>query len=194
MLFKRKKPLPIVDRIFSFFWPQSGWKRFGKYVLLRLSRLEGSPHAIAIGFACGVAISFTPLVGGHLILAALSAYLLGGNVLASSIGTLIGNPWTFPVIWVSILKTGEWFLGESGNVSHDGFVALFGEAMKSLIELDFAKFGLEVWPILKPMILGCVPYYIISFGISYYIIKMLVGKVEKVRAKRRLKKMRLMAK
>ncbi len=194
MLFKRKKPLPFIDKIYSFFWPKSGWKRYGKYILLRLSRLEGSSHAIAIGFACGVAISFTPFVGGHLLLAALTAFLFGGNVLASTIGTLIGNPWTFPVIWVSILKTGEWFLGVQGHFSPDKFVNLFGEAMKYLIEFDFALFAKEVWPVIKPMVVGCIPYYLISFAISYYVINALVSKVEKVRAKRRAKKLKQRAK
>ena len=76
--------------------------KFGKKVLIRLKRLQGTPYSIATGFACGVAISFTPFIGFHMILAALTAWLIRGNIIASAIGTIVGNPWTFPFIWLAV--------------------------------------------------------------------------------------------
>ncbi len=188
-MFKRRISKPIKDRNAGFFWPQRGWERYGKYLLLRLSRLKGSPHSIAIGFACGAAISFTPLVGLHMSVAAISAFLFGGNVLASAIGTLVGNPWTFPIIWVSILKTGQWFLDIPSNVNTEGFGTLFANAMKALFSFDFKTFALDVWPVFKPMLVGCVPYYVISFAVSYWVIRSLIEKVIKAKEKRKLKKL-----
>ena len=51
---------------------------------------------IAIGFAAGVFVSFTPLFGLHIVLGAALAWLVRGNIVASLIGTLAGNPVTTP--------------------------------------------------------------------------------------------------
>ena len=37
--------------------------------------------------------------------------LLRGSLLASAIGTVVGNPWTFPFIWTWIYALGQWLLG-----------------------------------------------------------------------------------
>ncbi len=73
--------------------------------------MPGSPRTIAAGFACGAAISFTPFIGLHFVLAALLAWIIGGNVIASAFGTVVGNPWTFPIIWIGIYRLGSLLLG-----------------------------------------------------------------------------------
>jgi uncharacterized protein (DUF2062 family) len=88
-----------------------GWRRAGTYFLHRIRRLPGSPHTIAAGFACGAAVSFTPFIGLHFVLAALLAWIIGANVIASAFGTAVGNPWTFPIIWVGIYRLGIMILG-----------------------------------------------------------------------------------
>jgi hypothetical protein len=35
----------------------------------------------------------------HFVLSALLAYIARANIIASAIGTVVGNPWTFPFIW-----------------------------------------------------------------------------------------------
>jgi hypothetical protein len=61
--------------------------------------------------ACGAAISFTPFVGLHVVLGALLALIVRGNLLAVVAGTLVGNPWTFPFIWVASYEVGQYLLG-----------------------------------------------------------------------------------
>jgi len=95
----------------EFFWPSAGWRRAFLYLRYRVARLPGSPYSIAAGLACGAAISFTPFIGLHLLLAVLLAWMLGVNVLASAIGTAVGNPWTFPLIWMWTYRLGAWVLG-----------------------------------------------------------------------------------
>jgi uncharacterized protein (DUF2062 family) len=47
------------------------------------------------------------------------AFLLRANVVASAIGTLIGNPLTFPFIWLSSYKLGTALLNDgSASVIH----------------------------------------------------------------------------
>ncbi len=92
-----------------------GWKRYlrpqmgrlSRYAWKRLLRLQASPHAIAAGVAVGIAISFTPLVGFHLLLAAAITWLLRGNIIAAWIATLVGNPWTFPFMWSASYMCGR---------------------------------------------------------------------------------------
>ncbi len=110
-MFGRRHPLPIYRRVREIVWPSGGWHRASLYVAHRLRRLPGTPYRIAAGFACGAAISFTPFIGFHFVGAALLSILLRGSLLASAIGTVVGNPWTFPFIWAWIYALGQWLLG-----------------------------------------------------------------------------------
>lgn len=158
--------------------------RLFKKMLVQLKRLQGTPYSIAAGFACGVAISFTPFIGFHLILAAVTAWIIRANIVSSAIGTLIGNPWTFPFIWIAVLSTGRFFLGDIAPSDHVNFLNIFASASKALITLNFSHFGRDVWPIFFPMLVGCIPYYIVSWIVSYKIIKITLDKIALRRAKR----------
>ena len=69
-MFQRRNKLSLVQMARNFLWPRIGWHRSTKYVMHRVSRLRGTPYALAAGFACGAAISFTPFVGLHFLLSA----------------------------------------------------------------------------------------------------------------------------
>lgn len=113
MLFRRRQPRSLLQRLPGLLWPRQGWRRSARYVAHRLSRLPATPYRIAAGFAAGAAISFTPLIGLHFVSAALLALLLRGNLLASALGTAVGNPWTFPFIWAWTFAFGRWILGHA---------------------------------------------------------------------------------
>lgn len=165
-------------------------KKYERYInklLIKLKNLKGTPYAIAAGFACGVAISFTPLIGFHMILAAITAFLFRGSIIASALGTFFGNPWTFPVIWVMVLYTGEFLLGMESNTGNVNFLQVFKSSSEALYHLEFKNFGKDVWPILKPMLVGCVPYYIISWIASFVFIKKVVENLQ-LRKKKRMEK------
>ncbi|MBE6448385.1 MAG: DUF2062 domain-containing protein [Alphaproteobacteria bacterium] len=171
-MFKRRNKKTILSKIKNSLWPDGGWKRYGQYLLLRLSRLKGTPSSLAAGLACGVAISFTPFVGFHFVLAALTAFLFRGNILASALGTAAGNPWTFPFIWMSVFYTGRKFLGVSADMSqHVDFLKFFEKSMRALMTFDFSLFFADIWPILWPMMIGCIPFYLVSWFLTYYLVK-----------------------
>ena len=77
--------------------------------------MPASPHAIASGFACGSMVSFTPLLGFHFLLAIVFAYLIRGNFVAALLGTIVGNPITFPFIWGLIYKVGAFVTSSKHN-------------------------------------------------------------------------------
>ena len=174
----RRSQVSWTTKLKSRLWPQEGWKAYGRDLLLRLRRMPGTPRSIAAGVACGIAISFTPFVGFHLLLAALTAWIIRGNILASALGTAAGNPWTFPFIWLSVLYTGRWMLG--GDYAHSvqvDFIHFFEKATRALLHFDFDLFFQDIWPILWPMMVGCIPYYIAAWLASYYLVKKALEKI-----------------
>lgn len=106
-MFQRKTPLSPQQKLQQILWPSMGWARTWRYAQLRLIRIQASAKSIATGFAFGASISFTPLPGTHIIGAAALSLITRGNVLASLGGTLLGNPWTFPLMWWAAYKVGE---------------------------------------------------------------------------------------
>lgn len=153
----------MLDRAREFLWPRAGWLRSTRYLLLRIRRLPGTPYGIAGGFACGAAASFTPFVGLHFVLAALVARGLRCSILASAIGTAVGNPWTFPFIWVWIYNLGSWMGAGKALESAESmdFSAQFAAMMAALLRADLDYLWENAWPIFWPMLAGGIPTAIV---------------------------------
>lgn len=167
-MFKRRVPLPTFHRIKELMWPRSGWRRASAYFAHRVRRLPGTPYRIAAGFACGTAASFTPFIGFHFLLAALLALLLRGSLLASAIGTVVGNPWTFPFIWAWIFTLGRWILG--------------GESISGLpVDLGFRYIFDHPWGVLWPMIVGGVPTGIVIWIAVFLPVRGMVAEYQHAR-------------
>lgn len=148
MVFKRRKPLSLGRRVADWFYPRSGWRRALEYFGHRLKRLPDTPHKIALGFACGVFVSFSPLFGFHFVYAGLCALIVRGNVLAAFLGTLFGNPLTFPVIATLSLGIGRRFFGidrddPSFASLKDSFFGAFSGLWQSVKSLF--GFGSPAW-------------------------------------------------
>jgi len=186
MLFKRRDPPTIRERVRIAVWPRRSWSRSSKYVMSRVGRLKGTPHAIAFGFACGVMVSFTPFIGLHFILAGVLAYLFRVSIIASAFGTFIGNPLSFPFIWVGAYRFGNLLLGGAGNFSggqlRDGFERLW-EGFWSVSGSAFLDAISALWPLIKPMMVGGVPLGIVAGTFFYYIVRRMVEVYQASRAR-----------
>ncbi|MEG9862031.1 MAG: DUF2062 domain-containing protein [Parvularculales bacterium] len=158
MLFRRRKKLELKTQLLTLLWPQGGWKRVALYSWHRIRRLRVSPHAISLGVACGVFVSFTPFLGFHFVLAGACAWLLGGNIIASLIGTIAGNPITFPLIWVASYKVGTLLLGQA---MLPGFIDPAGP------EINWDAISGSVTPVLKAMLAGGTLLGLVVGVISY---------------------------
>ena len=156
-----------------------GWGRIFRYWTFKLKRLQGSPYAIACGFACGAAVSFTPFVGFHFIFAAMLAWVMRGNIIASAIGTAVGNPWTFPFIWAGIMWLGTWILGyERGQELPE--------------ELTIGSIFEQPETVLLPMLVGGLPTGVVVWIIIFLPIRRVVGNYQHHRQARRLKRLRVL--
>jgi len=176
-MFKRRHPLPFHKRAGAIVWPSGGWLRSGTYVAHRLRRLPGTPYRIAAGFASGAAISFTPFIGLHFVLAALLALAVRGNVIAAAIGTVVGNPWTFPLIWLWTYSLGRWVLG--GGDGPNGLP----EAMSFQHIVD------QPLEVLLPMVVGGVPTAIVAWFVFFWPLQRTVAEYQKARRRRLRKRM-----
>lgn len=72
----------------------------------QLLHLNDTPHRIAIAFALGVYIAFSPLIGLHTAMVFLFAWLFRLNTIALLLGSLLNNPWTFGPLFGSCLWLG----------------------------------------------------------------------------------------
>ncbi len=186
-MFRRRRKISVPDRLREFLWPRSGWERAAKYIFHRVARLPGTPYAIAGGFACGAAISFTPFVGLHIVLAALLAWSIRANIISSAIGTVVGNPWTFPFIWVWVYELGHWMGAGTGGDGAENldFTALFGRMLEASLRLDGAYLFEIAWPVFWPMLLGSVPTAIVVWFAFYVPLKPVVVTYQRRRRARR---------
>ena len=128
-IFRRTQGVLHPRRLREWVAPRKGWSRGVRYLHARLQRLSGSPHSIALGFACGVLTSFSPFFGLHIVLAMLLAWMLRVSVVASALGTAVGNPLTFTIIVPSAVQAGRWLLGQQSQPGHS--LAEVNEAMAS---------------------------------------------------------------
>lgn len=174
MLFKRRNQPGIFERLRVFLWPRRSWARSLRYVLRRIWRLNGTPRSIAVGCAAGVFISFTPFLGIHFILAGLLAWSLGGNIIASALGTFAGNPITFPFIWISTFNLGAWFLGDGEALSQTDLQEKLSRMFDDLFSSSYDGFGAAwttLWPMIKPMAVGAAPLGLIASLTAYFLVR-----------------------
>ncbi len=186
-MFKRRDPLPWLVKLQTMVWPKSGWRRSWQYTMYRVGRLPGTGYAIAGGFAWGAAMSFTPLIGLHFLLSMAGAWLTRCSVVASIIGTVVGNPWTFPFIWIWLYKAGTAMGFGATGVDADAmdFAGLFGRVTESLIAGDWAYLADTALPILTPMLVAAVPSAAIVWVIFFLLLRPIVERYKNAVASRR---------
>ena len=155
-----------LKKIKSFFWPTGGIKKACQDFFLKLVRLQDSPSAIALGFAFGVGISFTPFLGGHILLTLACSWIFKFNKVSSLLGTLIGTPWTLPFMIFMSYKTG---LKLNGLL-----IQLFPSLPLSsdIISQPFNLKNLYDHPgdFFFPTLIGSLPIGVLSGGVAFILI------------------------
>lgn len=177
----------LVKRVKDFIWPRKGFIRAWKYLAVRLSRMNTTPHGIAAGFASGAAVSFTPLLGLHILLASALAFVTRGSMIAAVLGTVIGNPVTFPLFfgttyWVGAkmkdlaasespensLKIVEG-LDEQAEVAADAAADAVLDAAEDIIEGGWSFVALDaIWPVLSTMLIGAILVVPVAYAVFYF--------------------------
>lgn len=204
MIFKRRDTPPFLDRARDFVYPRKGWRRALSYLGHRVRRIPDTPHRIALGFAAGAFVSFTPLFGLHVLAAVALAWAIRGNVLAALIGTLIGNPLTFPLIAPMALTLGRLLLGhrahggDFGSISHAFTQAGEGlwQGARSLLGYaspDWGKLGAFFEDLMLPYFVGGLGPGLAVAALCYGIVRPLVAAYQAARRTRLTERARLRA-
>ena len=159
MLFRRRKPDGLLERVRTYLWPRRSFSRSLQYLSKRILRLKATPHAVAAGVAAGVFASFFP-VGFHFVIAFVLCWVIAGNLVAAALGAVFfGNPLTFPILWGASWETGKLILHD--RLPAHGPPAHLGEMLH---KLSFA----QLWkPVLEPMLIGAIPLGLV-FGLLFY--------------------------
>ena len=127
---------------------------------MKIYRIRDFPDAVAIGLAWGVAISFTPLLGFHLIICYLGTISMRGNLVAATVGSVIGNPWTFPFFFYVAYKLGV-------NV-------IYSPLDQYDFRINFLKENFS--SLFFPTLIGSLPIAIIAWFITYRVSKFYLEK------------------
>ncbi|WP_202351399.1 DUF2062 domain-containing protein [Mesorhizobium sp. 113-1-2] len=159
MLFRRRNPDGLFERLRIYMWPRRSFSRSFQYVSKRILRLNATPNAVAAGVAAGIFASFFPL-GSHFAIAAIVCWLISGNMVAAGLGTFVfGNPLTLPFVVGATWETGKIML--HGHMQSHERPAHLSEMLQTL---SISR----LWaPVLKPMLCGAVPLGLI-FGLLFY--------------------------
>ena len=178
MPFGRKKKKKLIISIYNFIKIFFAFSRTKKYISLSIKRIKGTPQALSLGLATGIAISFTPFIGLHALLAIFISWVIGGSMAAALIGTLFGNPWTFPFIWYFTFEIGQFinygFLSYEEEFSFKVIkkeVSTLLAIIKNIIifanifELEENVARLKLIPF---MVVGSIPLVFISWIFSYF--------------------------
>ena len=180
MLFKRRERTSHIERARLFFWPRISWRRSTLYYVKRILRLSATPYAIATGCAIGAFVSFTPFVSLHIASSIALAWLIRGNFIAAAIGTSVGNPLTFPLIWASTYKLGHVILHGEQAVQLPPFDLLFLDwSIESLWRIIQT-----LWPTIKTMSVGSLPLGLLTGLVIYAIVYKSVAAYQTNRRKR----------
>jgi uncharacterized protein len=177
MLFSRREPLPPMDRLWSALWPRRGLSRAVRYSWLRLSRLQGSPHAIALGVSAGIFATFVPILGFQMALAAGLAYALRGNLAGALAGTFVGTPVTYPLMWFGSYRLGGWMMGHDPSRLKLGLDRLW-----SIIVYGFRGEPNQatdlLLPIVLPLLIGSLVLGLVAGLAAYYTLVHVLGRLQ----------------
>lgn len=197
-IFRRGVPRGALKKIREFLWPSMGWARTVDYYYHRIFRTGDSTYKIAAGLAVGAAVSFTPFLGTHIVQAVFFAWLLRASLIAGAVGTLLGNPWTFPFIFYVIYHVGTWICGIFGL---GDFIVLPGEAAFSHFvdePLAFARYLFDhPLKLLLPLGIGGYLCALLVWPLAYFMLYYPVRgarrayRLQRLRLQRLRKKMRL---
>ena len=134
--------------------------RIFRIIKLKVYRIRDFPESVAIGLSWGVAVSFTPLLGFHLIICYLGTWLMRGNLIAATVGTIIGNPWTFPFFFYINYNIGLSFFYKPLD-NYEFKVQFFIDHFSDLFD---------------PTLLGSIPIAFSTWFITYSTTKYLLNK------------------
>ncbi|MBN1850360.1 MAG: DUF2062 domain-containing protein [Deltaproteobacteria bacterium] len=82
-----------------------------RYYFLRVVRLRGEPHELALGMALGIFTGMMPIMPFQVATAIMLAFFFHGSKITAAIGTLVSNPLNWYFLYYYSHKIGASILG-----------------------------------------------------------------------------------
>lgn len=134
-----------------------------KQLMWRLFSLNDTPERIALAFAVGVFLAFSPFIGLHTFLGLFCAFAFGLNRIALFAGVFVNNPWTLIPIYAASAYVGGLLVGFPAGPTLPSF------EWDALWSSGFWVQLAGQWPVLKPVVLGSSILSIVTAALSYAI-------------------------
>jgi uncharacterized protein len=134
--------------------------KIGRF-LRRLFVLDDTPERIALAFALGVFLAFSPLLGLHTFLGLLFAFFFGLNRIALLLGVFVNNPWTLIPIYAAGTYLGGLLVGFPSRPPLPHF---------DLQSVWSSRFWVQLagqWHLLTPLLLGSSILSVLAAALSY---------------------------
>lgn len=148
-------------------------KKYFRDRVRSLFQLNDPPHDLALAFALGVFIGFTPTIGLHTISCLVLAWMLRlRKLVVLTASLLINNPWTIVPLYGSSLWFGLAITGSSIITPHIAWN-----------ELTFTNAYLTLKPYIWSFIVGTIAAGIVSAIASYFVIYWAVLRYRRVERK-----------
>jgi uncharacterized protein (DUF2062 family) len=190
---------------------QRVWRALKRFVVYRILRADDTPHRLALGIGIGIFTSWTPLIGGHMLLAVLLAFLMRANKALAATVVWVCNPVTFLPMLLIEWRIGEWIVGPSGGADKgeaQRMLAELAQAVKApgslvrdMLTVDFwqhmvvllAALGIRMWvgAMLMGLVAGGLSYVIARRWVEWYRARRAARKALRARALAALKARRL---
>ena len=116
------------------------------------------------------------------------AWILRGSMAAAIIGTLFGNPWTFPFIWYLSYEVGKLFITNNIDLDamnllpslKDEMIVLFILVKNIFLTTDYylIKNNFNSLKYIPTMAIGSIPMTFFS-GLSYFIFESVISSYKK---------------
>ena len=138
----------------------------------KLVSLNDSPQRIALGFAVGVFLAFSPLLGLHTVLGLLIAFVFGLNRVAVLVGLFINNPWTLFPIYGLATYVGGLLVGFPPSVPIQALG--FNAVLQTRFWVELAG----EWGFWKPLLLGSAILSCTTAVLSYLLTLLVVTRAK----------------
>ncbi len=130
-----------------------------------LVKLDDPPHKLALAFALGVFIAFSPTIGLHMITCLVVGWMFRLNKLVIITASFINNPWTIVPLYAFCTWFGIKITGGDNPVPNIAWN-----------ELSLSTMYYVIKPYLKPfvvgtLVLGTVAAILLYFGFLWAVVR-----------------------
>lgn len=132
------------------------FRRWMRYMLIKIKRMKDNPQKLARGLALGVFLNFLPTFGTGFLIALVAARFLRANVFLACSAAL-ATKWCIPILYAFNLKVGQMVLGMPSETLGTIWTKIAGLDLSGILSLG------------KPFLLGSVLNSIVASYISYLI-------------------------